>query len=37
MLSITMFFGYVTVPYESRRAIGNLISRFLAPEGARAA
>jgi glycosyltransferase involved in cell wall biosynthesis len=37
ILSITMFFGYVTVPYESRRAIGNWISRFLAPDGARAA
>ena len=30
-------FSYVTVPSESRRAIGNWISRFYAPEGARLA
>jgi hypothetical protein len=37
MLSIAMFFGYVTMPYESRRAIGNWISRVFAPEAASAA
>ena len=31
-LSLAMFFGYVTVPYEARRAIGNWVSRFFAPE-----
>lgn len=36
LLSIAMFFGYVTVLYESRRAIGNWISRLFAPEAARA-
>ncbi|MDF2434515.1 MAG: hypothetical protein JWP44_4146 [Mucilaginibacter sp.] len=37
LLSIAMFFGYVTVPYKSRRLIGNWISRFFAPEAPRAA
>jgi glycosyltransferase involved in cell wall biosynthesis len=37
VLSIAMFFGYVTMPYESRRAIGNWISRVFAPEAASAA
>jgi hypothetical protein len=37
LLSVAMFFGYVTVPYESRRVIGNWISRFFAPETASAA
>lgn len=37
LLSVSMFFGYVTVPYQSRRVIGNWVSRFFAPEGAGAA
>jgi hypothetical protein len=37
MLSIAMFFGYVTMPYESRRTIGNWISRLFAPEATSAA
>jgi glycosyltransferase involved in cell wall biosynthesis len=37
LLSIAMFFGYVTVPYQSRRVIGNWVSRFFAAEGAGAA
>jgi hypothetical protein len=37
LLSISMFFSYVFLPSESRRAIGNWISRFYAPEVAHAA
>jgi hypothetical protein len=37
LLSIAMFFGYVTVPYQSRRVIGNWVGRFFAAEGAGAA
>jgi glycosyltransferase involved in cell wall biosynthesis len=37
LLSVSMFFGYVTVPYQSRRVIGNWVGRFFAPEGAGAA
>jgi glycosyltransferase involved in cell wall biosynthesis len=36
MLSVSMYFGYVIVPYEWRRATGNIVSRFFAREAARA-
>jgi glycosyltransferase involved in cell wall biosynthesis len=36
LLSVAMFFGYVSVPYESRRAIGHWVSRYFAREAASA-